>query len=77
MGMKERRALRAAYERDSFGTGGRTAVGADGKPTARYFEMLEEAVASMKGCPILRKTDPKKLRAAMKKQTTIFDAGAK
>jgi len=45
MGMKERRRLREAYERDSFGNGGRTAVKADGKPTPDYFRWLENWVA--------------------------------
>lgn len=72
MGMKERRRLREHYERDSFGNGGRTAVKADGKPTASYFAMLEEIVAGLKA-PFMVK---KKKRWDSKKQTTIFDVGA-
>ena len=39
------RELRRKYERDTFGSGGRTAVGADGKASAGYLAYLENFVA--------------------------------
>ncbi len=56
--------LRDKFEFDSFGTGGRTALTANGKPTMDYFEWLEHWVAA-------HYYEPKPVKVSKAKQERI------
>lgn len=56
--------LRAKYEKDSFGTGGRSATKSDGRLTEQYAEWLEHWVAA-------HYYEPKPVKVSKAKQERI------
>lgn len=62
---EQRRELRRKFEKDSFGSGGRTAVLTNGKPSQEYFEWLEHMVAG-------NYRDPKPIKVSRYKQGRLF-----